>query len=637
MEKVTTLGCVGEVQNVQNRSVVLGMKSQCVSCLTQEGVIFQPLKRRKTDNNPSVVNAMREAFEIKKIIRKLDFSSTQIGDSEVQYLITLLKGSTTIWKLDLSSNHIGDNGARALAEFLKENQSILALDLSCNQIGESGIRALGEVMKKSTTLLGVNLSGNSVEDAEAQSLIEALEAGKANRKLDFSSQKIGLDEIKVLTEILKENKNVWNLNLSFNSIGDKGVEVLVEAFKENKTTRILDLVSAEIGDGGLQVLLEGFKNDKTLLSLNFSQNDISDAGVQALAEFLRENRVLRAIDLSCTKIGDRGVQTLAKVLEHESTLLHLNLSKNSISDIGGQALGKALETNQFLWNLKIMETFIGEASVKTFIQALKVNTTLYRLNLTTDPYWSLSSFDKDPLKKVDAELLDLLKSLVRRNNIPVQMFDDIRKGMERPVCELQELSQQITPIDKFSLVTERGTLMHFNECERESVKNLEAYVRCLKKLRHTIQAIEGEFSVLDHFIFQIKGIHLNQRHKSTKEKLKNKSQEGLCEEFEENLSFVSSKYYHDYYKGNPERFNFPNVELAKKIYALWVFFFDSEFPSWIDEKADKLSVFTHLVSVVEGKREEMDVPPSVSFSILEKMAKGVKEDVVTHDADSRAS
>ena len=87
----------------------------------------------------------------------------------------------------------------------------------------------------------------------------------------------------------------------------------------------------------------------------------------------------------------------------------------------------------------------------------------------------------------------------------------------------------------------------------------------------------------------------------------------LCDEFEENLAFISSKYYHDYYKENPERFNFPNLELAKKIHVLWVLFFDSEFPSWIDEKADKLSIFTHLISVVEGKGEEMDAPSQYVF------------------------
>ena len=135
MEKVATLGHLRGEQNVQNRIVLPEMKNQRVSCLTQEGVISKPLKRRKMDNNFSVVDAMRRALETSKIIRKLDFSSTQIGDSEVQYLITLLKGNTTIWTLNLSSNQIGDNGARALAEFLKENQTILALDLSCNQIG----------------------------------------------------------------------------------------------------------------------------------------------------------------------------------------------------------------------------------------------------------------------------------------------------------------------------------------------------------------------------------------------------------------------------------------------------------------------------------------------------------------------
>ena len=169
---------------------------------------------------------------------------------------------------------------------------------------------------------------------------------------------------------------------SVGGLSDDGVVVLAEILQHKYGSRELNLYLSGTSDDGTVSLAKALHHNSTIHELKLWSNRISDKGAVALADALHHNSTLQLLNLFNNKIGDKGAVALADALHRNSTLQSLDLSTNLIGDEGAVALVEALLENQSLQKLYLaLNVYIGDRATSKLVEALTQNSSINKVTL----------------------------------------------------------------------------------------------------------------------------------------------------------------------------------------------------------------------------------------------------------------
>ena len=374
------------------------------------------------------------------VLRKLDISYNNIGDTGITALAHCLEHRFNLNTLNLRCTKIGDEGAISLAELFRHltaSTSITGLqklDMSYNHIGDIGAIALAESIRYLIRLTELNVTGNKIGDAGAVAIIRVGTARK-NLKLQIANHRItenfsttmeqGVDgnchildidgqmcdevedlllnmkddtghlnnineisihisnniKIENLAAIVKCCYKLKTLNVGCNGIGSDGTKALAEGLQHCNSLQILNFEGNGIGSDGAKALAEGLQHCNSLQTLNLEGNSIGSDGTKALAEGLQHCNCLQTLNLEVNGIGSDGTKALAEGLKHWNSLRTLNVAYNGIGSDGTKAFAEGLQHFNSLQTLNFEGNSIGSDGVKALAECLQHCNSLQILNL----------------------------------------------------------------------------------------------------------------------------------------------------------------------------------------------------------------------------------------------------------------
>ena len=150
-------------------------------------------------------NILRRLSENDTCLRRIKFSSYNIGSHGVHTLSEVLRYNTNLTALDLSSNSIGVEGAKSIATLLQYQSTMMSSStMSHNNVNvEGGIKTL-------------MLCDNNLRNEGMKVLADALE-GSIIEDLWIDDNCIGASGLSILTEALKRNTKLTRLHLRHNT------------------------------------------------------------------------------------------------------------------------------------------------------------------------------------------------------------------------------------------------------------------------------------------------------------------------------------------------------------------------------------------------------------------------------------
>ena len=299
-----------------------------------------------------------------------DFSSElrvlelcDISDKSIDFLITLIKNSSSLRKFSISMAGSASECAHKLLELVQTIDHHPTLQ-------EKAVKELGRF--------------KVTNDVEVNALSQLCSKEFVSIRKNFISYLGGLsdDGVVVLAEIFQHKYGSRELNLSGGGTSDDGTVSLAKALHHNSTIHNLQLKSNRITDMGAVALVDALHHNSTLQSLNIYCNAIGEEGAVALADALHHNSTLQSLILSSNSIGDEGTIALANALHHNSTLQSLFLGSTSIGDEGVVALAEAILENQSLHKLYLAgNDGIGDRATGKFVEALTQNSSINEVYL----------------------------------------------------------------------------------------------------------------------------------------------------------------------------------------------------------------------------------------------------------------
>ena len=144
----------------------------------------------------------------------IDLSCSNIGDSEVSVLSSILPQFSTLYTLILNNNSIGNDGAKVLATALKSLHTLSVICLNQNNIGNDGIRCLGSVFSNLTKLCRIEIHHNKYGKQEAESFIDQLHGFKylvtclMDHVRDAQIREDVSTRINAITSFYQQNSNI---------------------------------------------------------------------------------------------------------------------------------------------------------------------------------------------------------------------------------------------------------------------------------------------------------------------------------------------------------------------------------------------------------------------------------------------
>ena len=153
-------------------------------------------------------NILRRLSENDTCLRRIKFSSYNIGSHGVHTLSEVLRYNTNLTALDLSSNSIGVEGAKSLAKLLQYQSTMMSSSSSTTE-SHNNINVEGGIK----TLM---LCDNNLRNEGMKVLADALE-GSIIEHLWIDDNCIGASGFYILTEALKRNTKLTRLHLRHNT------------------------------------------------------------------------------------------------------------------------------------------------------------------------------------------------------------------------------------------------------------------------------------------------------------------------------------------------------------------------------------------------------------------------------------
>ena len=412
-----------------NRISMTGLTEVLKSCCQ-----ITSLDVKRNCIGPSVV-AIAENMNINNwsnsVLRKLDISCNNIGDTGVAALAHCLKHLISLSTLNLKCTKISDEGAKSLAELFRHltastniTGSLQKLDMSYNHISDVGAVALAESIRHLTRLTELNLTGNIIGDVGAEAIISVGTARK-NLKLQIANHRItnfittmeqGVDgnchildidsqmfeEVEDLLQNMNDdtrysnNINEIRIHIS-NKITIESLAAIVKCCYKLKTLEIRLDTRVKMDSKILAELfyccskkqeLKKSKSSKALSEcqdfgvINLRLLGVIDAnGAKALAEGLLHCNSLQTLNVGYNSCGSDGAKALAEGLQHCNSLQTLNLEGNGIASDGAKALAEGLLHCNSLQTLNVGYNSCGSDGAKALAECLKHCNSLQTLNL----------------------------------------------------------------------------------------------------------------------------------------------------------------------------------------------------------------------------------------------------------------
>ena len=410
-----------------NRISMTGLTEVLKSCFQ-----ITSLDVKRNCIGPSVV-AIAENMNINNwsnsVLRKLDISFNNIGDTGVAALAHCLKHMFSLSILNLKCTKISDEGAISLAELFRHLTAststtgmLQKLDMSYNHISDVGAVALAESIKHLTRLTELNLTGNKIGDEGAVAIIRVGTARK-NLKLQIGNHRItenfsttmeqGVDgnchildidsqmfeEVEDLLLNMKDDtrysNNINEIRIhSSNKIKVENLAAIVKCCYKLKTLEIRLDTRVKVDIKILTELLyccSELKKSSSNRALSECQDfgvinlrllGVIDAnGAKTLAEGLQQCNGLQTVDLKYNSIGSDGAKAFAEGLQHCNSLHTLNLEGNSIGSDGAKALAEGLQHCNSLETLNVGYNGIGSDGAKALAEGLQHCNSLETLNV----------------------------------------------------------------------------------------------------------------------------------------------------------------------------------------------------------------------------------------------------------------
>ena len=377
------------------------------------------------------------------ILCKLNLSSNQITDNEVEELAEAVSVNTTLQTLELSQNVISDFGISFFSKCLKNNKTLLKLNLSGNNITDEGALTLAEAIELNTTLQELNLSKNWISKEGVMNIVNACMPNKTLHKLVCTHNNLAKSGLAFINDHIRKNKTIqmfegsWNnicstkhklafettiqplLQSEYDTIRKEQwyvdeitdlkhrIEFLYCCFEEHLKQHDTALQDMRIDSFEVEFLDDHCKINNTCIELNLTSSVMISHWLSCNVTFININTVLQKLDLSYSASND-VILFITFCLKTNKTLRELNLCGNDITDEGTKALAEAIQINKTLKELNISVNWIGKEGIMRILEACTVNRTLYKLVCS---YNNLSK----------SEIMDI-NDYIREENV-VQVFD----------------------------------------------------------------------------------------------------------------------------------------------------------------------------------------------------------------------
>lgn len=164
---------------------------------------------------------------MKKLSRGHIYTPTNLNSN---ILRRLSENDTCLRRIKFSSYNIGSHGVHTLSEVLRYNTNLTALDLSSNSIGVEGAKSLAKLLQYQSTMMS---SSSSTTESHNNINVEG-----GIKTLMLCDNNLRNEGMKVLADAL-EGSIIENLWIDDNCIGASGFSILTEALKRNtKLTRL---------------------------------------------------------------------------------------------------------------------------------------------------------------------------------------------------------------------------------------------------------------------------------------------------------------------------------------------------------------------------------------------------------------
>ena len=225
-----------------------------------------------------------------------------ITDENIEFLITLIKNSSSLRKFTMSMAVNASESAQKLLDLVQTIDHHSTLQE----------KAVKELRRFKVT-----------NDVEVNVLSQLCSKEFVSMRADFIAYVGGLSDnrVVVLAEILQHKYGSRELDLSEGGTSDDGTVSLAKALHHNSTIHELRLLGNRISDKGAVALADALHRNSTLQSLRLDNNSIGDEGAVALAEVLLKTQSLHRLDLDGNDgIGDRATGKVVEALTQNSSI-----------------------------------------------------------------------------------------------------------------------------------------------------------------------------------------------------------------------------------------------------------------------------------------------------------------------------
>jgi len=197
----------------------------------------------------------------------LEFISCNLGNRVVQMLSAALHRDTSLLRLSIRSE-ITDTAVQELSTMLTENSTLVDLSLIDISISDAGVHHLSTALYMNTSLHHLNLYCNNITDKGIEHLSTMLMKNNTLQKFVLLSCSISDKSIAHLSSALQHNTSTSLLNLCDNKdITDAGAVALSGMLKKNKTLKMLQLHQTSLGEEGAGALINSLEQNRTMTEL----------------------------------------------------------------------------------------------------------------------------------------------------------------------------------------------------------------------------------------------------------------------------------------------------------------------------------------------------------------------------------
>jgi len=129
------------------------------------------------------------------VLRELDVSGNQLGDSGAKVIAKILLFSETLITINIANNQITHIGAEALAAAIRTNRMLQHLNMENNSIGEKGLKLISEALVFNTSIKDL-LIGNSADNDASNHMIKLI-LNMNNNQINFVKDQPHQEEVQI--------------------------------------------------------------------------------------------------------------------------------------------------------------------------------------------------------------------------------------------------------------------------------------------------------------------------------------------------------------------------------------------------------------------------------------------------------